>query len=373
MSTLESRSSLTADVRSEWTGFYYDGQTAAKRSVTVTVRQGGIELDVDDRRPRFWPFHDLRQTQGWLPGELLRLEVGSEPVQAIIINEPGLPEAIRARGGAVSRSVRGKTRTARILGGMAAIIVAGAALYFWLAPRFADWAAQRVPPAWEISLGERAEPRLAPLSSQCTDSTTMAGLRVVLDRLVKARPGSPYKFRIVALRDPSVNAFAAPGGLIAVNQGLLAEARSPEELAGVLAHEMQHIYFRHSTRAILREVPMRFAIGALVGGTGIETAASAAGTIGAFTYRRDDELEADREGLRLLWAAGIAREPVADFIERLEKEGETQSGIATYLSTHPAPGQRAAELRRLGSLEKGPTRPIMDPAAFAALRTACAR
>ena len=364
---------LTAEARSQWTGFYYDGQTAAKRPVTVTVRQGGIELDVDDRRPRFWPFHDLRQTQGWLPGEQLRIEVGSEPVQAIVINEPGLPEAIRHRGGSVNRSVRGKTRSARILGGMAAVIVAGAALYFWLAPVVADWAAQRVPPSWEVALGERAESRLAPASQQCTDSAAVASLRLALDRLVSAQPASPYNFRIVALRDSSVNAFAAPGGFIGVNAGLLREARSPEELAGVLAHEIQHVTLRHSTRSILREVPMRLAISALVGGTGIETAASVAGTIGAFTYRRDDELEADREGLRLLGAAEIAREPAADFIERLQQERASSPGLANYLSTHPAPLQRAAELRRLAALERGPTRPIMDSATFAALKAACGR
>jgi predicted Zn-dependent protease len=369
MSTSESADGSHTEARSEWTGFYYDGATAAKRPVVVTVRQGGIQVDVDDKRPRFWAFHDLRQTQGWLEGEQLRLEIGSDPVQAVSINEPGLPEAIRRRGGDISRTIRGRARTARVLGILAAIIVGLGALYYWLAPTVADRLAMRMPAKWEVSLGERAEQTLAPLNQQCTDSAGLAALRTMLERLTAAQGHTEYKFRIVALQDSTVNAFAAPGGLIAVNEGLLREARSPEEVAGVLAHEIQHVMRRHSTRSLFRELPMRFAIGALAGGTGIETAASAIGTVGAFSYRRDDEAEADREGLRLLAAARVDAAPAADFMERLEK-GDGTSGVARYLSTHPAPLERAAELRRLAA-DQGPTEPVLDPQAFAAAKAVC--
>ena len=267
--------------------------------------------------------------------------------------------------------MRGRTKAARIIAGVAAVLVAGTALYFWLAPVAADWAARRVPASWEVALGKSAEPQLAPIGRQCTDTAALAGLRLVLDRLTSAQPPSRYDFRIVALRDPTVNAFAAPGGLIAMNAGLLREVLSPEELAGVVAHEIQHVNGRHSTRAILREAPMRLAIGALVGGTGAETAASAVGTLGAFSYRRDDELEADREGVRLLAASGVDASPMAEFIRRLEQNGPSSSRLTNYLSTHPAPDQRAAKLRRLASLERAPTRPVMDSVTFAAIKSGC--
>ena len=357
-------------VRSEWTGFYFDGQTAAKRPVLVSVRQGGLEIDVDDKRPRFWPFHDLRQTQGWLPGEQLRIEVGDDPVQAIVINETGLPEAIRSRGGVISRSIRGRTRTARMVSILAAITVGLAALYYWLAPIVADRIAMQVPASWEVSLGESAEAKLVPQFQQCGDSAGAVALRSVLDRLLAAQPPSAYKFRIVALKDPSVNAFAAPGGLIAVNAGLLRDAQSPEEVAGVLAHEIQHVQLRHSTRAIFREVPMRFAIAALSGGSGAETAANAVGTMGAVSYRRRDEREADLEGAKLLAAANVDAGPVANFMERLEKE-EGGGGMIRYLSTHPAPAERSAALRQLAATQRGKTEPILDAAAFASLRAMC--
>ena len=369
MSTSES-AELSTEVRSEWSGFYFDGQTAAKRPVLVSVRQGGLQIDVDDRRPRFWPFHDLRQTQGWLPGEQLRIEVGSDPVQAIVINEAGLPEAIRRRGGEINRSIRGRTRTVRMVGILTAITVTIAALYYWLAPIVADRIAMQVPARWEVSFGESVEARLAPPLSQCKDSAGAAALQTILDRLLAAQPKSPYRFRIVALKDPSVNAFAAPGGLIAVNAGLLRDAKSAEEVAGVLAHEVQHVNFRHSTRAIFREIPMRFAISALAGGSGVETAANALGTMGAVSYRRDDERQADREGATLLARARVDAGPVADFMDRLQK-GDGGSSLISYLSTHPAPAERSAALRDLALTQRGQTEPVLDEAQFAALRGMC--
>jgi predicted Zn-dependent protease len=371
MSTLESADSMSTPVRTEWTGFYYDGLTAAKRPVVVSVRRGGLQVDVDDKRARFWPFHDLRQTQGWLPGEQLRIEVGDEPVQAIIINEPGLPEAIRAQGGEINSSIRGRTRTARMLGFAIGIVFSLGVLYTVLAPVVADMVAKKVPTAWEVKLGESAEPRLAPLERQCTDSAGLAGLHAIMERLTGSQAPSPYKFRIVALRDPTVNAFAAPGGLIAVNDGLLQDARSPEEVAGVLAHEIQHVNLRHSTRGILREVPLKFAVRALLGGSGIERVADVATTLGALSYRREDESEADREGLKLLRAARIDAAPAADFIDRLEKSASSPAGLSRYMSTHPQSAERAAELRRLAATQRGETEPVLDAAAFAAVKGMC--
>jgi predicted Zn-dependent protease len=372
MSTLESADAQSAVARSEWTGFYFDGLTAAKRPVLVSVRQGGLQIEVGDERSRFWPFYDLRQTQGWLPGEKLRLEVGSDPVQAIVINEVGLPEAIRQRGGNISRSIRGRTRTARMVGILAAITLGAAGLYYWLAPILADRLALQVPAKWEVALGESVERNLAPSTNQCKDSSGLVALRTILDRLVSAQPPSPYNFRIVALDEPSVNAFAAPGGLIAVNAGLLRDAKSAEEVAGVLAHEIQHVKLRHSTRSIFRELPMRFAIAALAGGSGVETAANAVGAMGAFSYRRDDEREADREGAKLLVAAHIDAAPVADFMDRLQKS-DGSSGVIRYLSTHPAPAERSAELRKLALAQRGQTTPVLDADAFAALRATCGK
>jgi predicted Zn-dependent protease len=77
----------------------------------------------------------------------------------------------------------------------------------------------------------------------------------IVDRLQPA--DSPYRFEAIIADDPAINAVAVPGGWIVVNQGLLRRTRSPEEQAGVLAHEMQHILQRHTTNGILRQLSWR--------------------------------------------------------------------------------------------------------------------
>jgi Zn-dependent protease with chaperone function len=72
-----------------------------------------------------------------------------------------------------------------------------------------------------------------------------------------AAPGSPYHVRLLVADSPVVNAFAAPGGRIVVFRGLLEKTGRPEELAGVLAHEMQHVVLRHPLEAILRQISLR--------------------------------------------------------------------------------------------------------------------
>ena len=78
---------------------------------------------------------------------------------------------------------------------------------------------------------------------------------VVIDELVltltKALPSNPYAFRVSVVDSPVVNAFAAPGGYIVIYKGLLKYTKSPEELAGVLAHEIEHVIHRHVTRMLL--------------------------------------------------------------------------------------------------------------------------
>jgi predicted Zn-dependent protease len=199
----------------------------------------------------------------------------------------------------------------------------------------------------------------------------MAPLGAILDRLVAALPRSPYRFNLTVLRDTSVNAFAAPGGFIVVTSGLLRAARTPEELAGVLAHEIQHVTRRHSTRAIIREMPLRLAISALFGGSGVEAAAGMVGSLGALRYRRADEVEADLEGMRLLNAAHVDPAGMISFMRTLETRYESAPRLASYLSSHPRTADRIAALAALAERDKYPTTPLLDSASWQKVRAVC--
>jgi predicted Zn-dependent protease len=244
-------------------------------------------------------------------------------------------------------------------------------LYIWGAPIASEWVAARVPPTWEAALGAGIEERVGKTAKFCGDSASLGALRGVLDRLVDAGGGSPYRFRMVVLRDSVVNAFAAPGGFIAVHSGLIESSRTPEEFAGVLAHEIQHVARRHSTRGIIREVPLRLAIAAIGGSTGVEGAANVAGSLGALRYRRADESEADREGMRLLAAARVDPAGMVSFMRTLDKQYTSAPRFVSYLSSHPHTQDRVEQLESLAAHTRVQSRPLMDSVAWQRVRALC--
>jgi Zn-dependent protease with chaperone function len=354
-----------------WKGFYYDGQTADKQEVTVSIAGGGVAIHKPDGSTTIWPVGELKQTQGSFSSEQLRIERGTAVVEVLFVTQPGLPAAIRQAFPDARTSVKGSRSTALLLGWTAGIIAASIAAYVWGAPLFAGWLAPRVPASWEVSLGQDVAERMAPKMRQCGDSASLAHLRTVLDRLIRAAPKTDYNFRMVVLKDSSVNAFAAPGGFIAVHSGLIQASTTPEQFAGVLAHEIQHVLQRHSTRAVIREVPLRLAISAVAGGGAFETAASVAGSLGALRYRRADESEADLEGMRLLAAARIDPTGAVEIMRTLQAKGANAPRFVTYLSSHPQTAQRVAELEALARASRVQSTPLMDSAAWERVRQMC--
>ena len=120
--------------------------------------------------------------------------------------------------------------------------------------------------------------------------------------------------------DPLVNAFALPGGHMILMTGLMREARSPEEVAGVLAHEVQHVLQRHVVKRTVRALGWRVWFSLFFGGSGLEEVAFGAGNLMEMTYGRAQESEADRKGAELLAKAGLPIGPLGDFFDRLSKK-----------------------------------------------------
>lgn len=355
-----------------WNGFYYDGRSALKQPVSLSVTAEGLRIVKADGQAMVWPFASMRQTQGRHAREHLRIEHGTEPAESVSVVEPGLAEAIRAAAPGASETLRERTSTTRVVAWSFVGIAAFAVVYFWGAPAAADWTASRMPAAWETELGRGVGAQMLARQQACTDSAVTTPVRVVLDRILDAaNPNQQYDFRVTVLRDTTINAFAAPGGFLAVNQGLLAAAKTPEEFAGVLAHEVAHVTRRHTTRTMLRDIPMRFAITAVSGGSGMETAAMVAGQVGMLRYRRDFEADADSEGLRLLHVAGIDPSGVVSFMRTLEKEHKSEPRFVNYLSSHPRTVDRIAQLEALNRVGKYETRALLDSATWAAVRAGC--
>jgi predicted Zn-dependent protease len=161
-----------------------------------------------------------------------------------------------------------------------------------------------------------------------------------------------WHFHVVDSRE--VNAFAVPGGYIYVNRGLIERATSMSQVAGVMGHEIGHVTRRHSVQQ------MQKAQGTNIGATvlctitsacnsGLATAALQIGASAAFAkFSREDEAEADEEGVRYMVRAGIDPNGIPEMFEILQKERkERPSDLELWFASHPMEESRVAETRQM--------------------------
>jgi predicted Zn-dependent protease len=200
--------------------------------------------------------------------------------------------------------------------------------------------ANYVPTSFDRTLGDQAGRTVEATSSPCTDPGPRRFVEAVAAPLVRTLDDKRWDFRFIVVENEEVNAFALPGGFVTVNMGLLQSAESGEEVAAVLAHELQHVVCRHGTRRMLRELGTTVIFGAVFGATDVAVPATVVRNFMSNAYDRAEESEADARGLTLLSQAGIDPEGMARFFERLEKTSVAPPAI---LSTHPDPGDRATK------------------------------
>jgi len=240
---------------------------------------------------------------------------------------------------------------------VAAILVA---LYVWVLPALAARVADRIPIEWERDLGEDLVGAIAPEEQRCGDPERLEALDRIVERLVASSDVRGYEFQVTIVDDTVVNALAAPGGSIVVYQGLLDRAETPEVVAGILAHEIQHVVRRHVTSALVKDLPMILAATLVSGGD--RTAGGLLGAtaaLGSLRYRRGDEAEADREGLSMLRAARIAPDGMIGFFRSLAETEREAPALAVYLSTHPRSEDRMATLEQLLAADPYAAEPLL--------------
>ncbi len=215
------------------------------------------------------------------------------------------------------------------------------ALLWWQADRIVGAAVSRIPVSWEERLGDSAFEQLTQGAAVLTEGSAVAAVHEIGSRLT-AQIASPYTLRWHVVDDPQVNAFAVPGGHVVVFTGLLRAADSPDEVAGVLAHEVQHVVLRHSLTGLVRSLGWSATITILLGSSGpLSGVGELASQLGHLQFGREQETAADVEGLRLLQRAKIDPQGMVTFFEKLARK---ESGVA-LLSTHPMSAERADRLR----------------------------
>ena len=163
---------------------------------------------------------------------------------------------------------------------------------------------------------------------------------------------------LLVINDPQINAFAVPGGLFALNAGLINSARNMDEVAGVMAHEIAHVTQRHYSRsqdAFKGQGLLALAgilVGALVAsqadgdvGTAVMMGSQAVLLDKQLTYSRNQEREADRIGMQYMYRSGYSPHSMADFFEVMHRSTSRLSFLPDFWFTHPLTTERMSEAR----------------------------
>jgi Zn-dependent protease with chaperone function len=336
--------------------WFYDGRQAVRHAAEVELESAGLRITVNDEPFASWPYADLGFSADGSYGEPVRIERASG--ETLVIESPDFMEALRQHGIATG-GLRFELRSwpAVVLGLIAVVAIAGA-MYTWGVSFAADRLAGFLPRGIEDRVGRSVVSLLAPDPLRCGNAEARARLQPILDRLVRAT-GSSDHFELIYVNSSIVNAFAAPGGYIVVYRGLIEQSATPEEFAGVVAHEMQHVLLRHSARAIARQFSGRALLSLMaVDSSGTPAAIQAGAQLAGLRYQRSDEQAADLGAAELLDHAGLGREGLIVFFRRLQGLGDS---TLQYLSSHPALSERIRALQGAGSAGKESAQPLMTP------------
>ncbi|MET0166104.1 MAG: M48 family metalloprotease [Burkholderiales bacterium] len=246
-------------------------------------------------------------------------------------------------------------------------------------PDLGDVAQASFTPQQERALGESIMRQIRQDKAYVDDPELTDYLNDLGYRLVSQSPEYRQEFEFFVILDPSVNAFALPGGFIGVHTGLFLTAQSESEFASVLSHEIAHVTQRHIARmiagqkqqTILSIAAMAVAVLASRGSAQLSQAAIAAAGAGAIqsqlNYTREHEREADRIGFQVLDRSGFDVNAMPLFFERLQRATRTyESNAPSYLRTHPLTTERIADMRNRA--ESAPYRLVTDSIDFQLLR-----
>lgn len=355
---------------------YFDGKTAARHAVGLRFDTAGLRI-LGDGVDQLWPYGEIRYASLNRDDRPLVFRCQSSPIGASRLATTDEPTIDTLRARCPDLDDRAHHRRQRIRSTLwAATGIVSLGLVIWSSIHFLPrLVAPLVPVAWEEALGDGVVDDISGLFGtltsrevrRCETADGRLALDILLGRLV-SQVRTPYRFRVTVLNVNMVNALAAPGGHIVVFGKLLEEARSPDEVAGVVAHEMGHVISHHPTEAVARSLGVSLVFHVLIGGMGHGVTGAAGEALVNSAYSRDAERDADSIALDILGGAGISSKGMADFLERVARQEGSNAGAMSFVSSHPPSAERAAAARQ--AIAAG-AHPALSPSAWNALKHIC--
>jgi Zn-dependent protease with chaperone function len=340
---------------------YFDGKSAAAHAATLVWGDDGLHIRAAEASVH-WPRDGIRRLDDRRDAGVLRLGVESSPDERLLLDGVDVVRLVAVAPELADDRPARRAELRLIVGLIAGAAAAGAAIFFGI-PMAAKPLAALTPLAMERNIGDAVYAQ-ARLTFRRCDGTQELRARQLLNRLadqLERHADSPFDVHVQMVDSFMPNAFALPGGRVLITDELVAMAQSPDEIAGVIAHEIAHVEQRHVMQLIWRDMGFGLLLDALVGGSGVvQQAYLASGQVFQLRYGRAAEAQADARAVDMMQAAGFNPGAMGHLFQRLaEATGESdledgQRAGLEFLSTHPDIVARADRLRALDAPASGP-------------------
>nr|WP_244552765.1 M48 family metallopeptidase [Bradyrhizobium sp. Ghvi] len=353
---------------------FFDGQSSRRRQVMLTL---GDALEIaepgDVQASGFvtrWSYDEIRRADS-PPGILRLTSTTAPPLARLEIRDTAFGADLIARCLRLDEHQTTGRGVAKIVGWSVAAAVSIVCVVLFGVPLAADRLAPLVPKPIERRIGDASEVQVKTIfrGEACNDAAGQAAFRKLVNRLRDTAGLDDDSMTAGVLRTSVPNAFALPGGKVYVLSGLLDKAESPDELAGILAHELGHLKHHDNMRGLIYNGGTSFLIGLLFGDvTGSSAVIFASRSVVEASYSREAETAADSFAIDIMHQLGRSPKPAAELMFRITgKEGG--SSFATILASHPLTEDRLARMTREDRPASGP--PLLTDKEWQALKGIC--
>lgn len=362
---------------------YHDGIVASARAVTFAITRPPERPELIIADPESyeeldrWPIAEIFEVPG-RKGEL-KLGVAGRPYGARLrlSGQDWIDATRKLLPGLVGKARGERGQQLRILGIATAALVSVIAAYIVGVPLLASRIVPLVPPAWEAGLGETALEQIGGLIAPngvvelCDTNPDSLANRAIdqFARDVLAGTGSPFTPDIKVVRSAIPNAFALPGGHSYYFSALLAETQSPDEFAGVMAHELGHVLHRHGVEGLIASSATGLLVGFVLGDmTGLSVAGGLGAALIDTRFSRSAERQADAFAGATAARLGFDASALATLLERVS--GDNDAGrMLQIFSSHPLTAERRAALEAMP--KPPPGRQVFSDAEWQAIKAMC--